>query len=195
MFYVIERKIKPDESQILHFRTEILPLIRYLLRTFAYPELLTHASPTEARDMSCCRCWCSRLQGCHNDKIDIGRRHRPLIGPCNPLRFFSTRQAENEFLASNIYCLSNDNAPPRFVLGEVFVGTLSFLFAEAPPCANEVFVGGSFEFFKRHRKRGKAVRWQHPSFGGLRRPRREFQFFFFVLGSCPPRYRSVGHNP
>ena len=49
MFYVIERKIIPDESQILHFRTEIMPLIRYLLR---YPELLPHASPYVAREMS-----------------------------------------------------------------------------------------------------------------------------------------------
>ena len=104
-------------------------------------------------------------------------------------------QYKTHYLDSNTLFLSNDNATPRFVLGEVFVGALSFLFAEAPPRANEVFVGGSFEFFKRHRKRGKAVRWQHPSFGGLRRPRREFQIFFFVFGSCPPRYRSVGHTP
>ena len=94
-------------------------------------------------------------------------------------------QYKTHYLDSNTLFLSNDNAPPRFVLGEVFVEALSFLFAEAPPRANEVFVGGSFEFFKRHRKRGKAVRWQHPSFGGLRRPRREFQLLF-VFGSCPP---------
>ena len=44
---------------------------------------------------------------------------------------------KTQYLDPNIIFLSDDNASPRFVLGEVFVGTL-VPFAGAPPRANDV---------------------------------------------------------
>ena len=53
-------KVAGSAEKSQYIRKEMLPLIRDLLRTSVHPELLTHASPTEALDVSCCRFWSSR---------------------------------------------------------------------------------------------------------------------------------------
>ena len=60
-----------------------------------------------------------------------------------PFYSVQARHVENALFTSR--SLSCPTCPrttlPRFVLGEVFVGTRASLFAGAPPRANEVFVG------------------------------------------------------
>ena len=103
------------------------------------------------------------------------RRHRTevLLSTSSACRK-RTFHFEISFLSN----LSKDNAPPRFVLGEVFVGTLSSLLWGLPLVETKYFKGKLHGCFLDIEGKGKARGLQHSLFGGLRRSRGEFQHFF-----------------